>query len=166
MPSSPYAGIVTRLAALTVDATLLALAVIFVANGPPAVWASLAGSAPGWLKVISETAAALLPVAYFAMCWWATGRTVGGLLFGTAVRRRGGEHLGLGRALLRAVLGLLLPLVWLVGLITILTDGRRRALHDRVFGTVVLRSAPQIRPKPVPPAVGGTVATRTAYRAR
>ncbi len=165
MPSSPYAGIVTRLAALTVDATLLALAVPFIANGPPSVWASLAGTAPGWLKVTSQTAAALLPVAYFTMCWWGSGRTVGGLLFGTAVRRRGGEHLGLGRSFVRSVLGLLLPLIWLVGLITILTDRRRRALHDRVFGTIVLRAAPQVHPRPLPP-VAGPVATRTAYRAR
>jgi uncharacterized RDD family membrane protein YckC len=33
----------------------------------------------------------------------------------------------------------LLPVVWLIGMGMILVDGRRRALHDRLFGTVVVR---------------------------
>jgi uncharacterized RDD family membrane protein YckC len=157
MPGSPYAGIVTRLAALGVDALLLTLAIPFVANGPPSLWASLAGSAPGWLKVISQTAAALLPFAYFTMCWWGGGRTVGGLLFGTVVRRHGGGPLGLGRSATRAVLGLLLPLIWLFGMVTILWDDRRRALHDRVFRTVVLRAA-----RPSRAGLAGTEGDRMA----
>ena len=134
-----YAGLVTRFAALIVDALVLAVAVPIVALGPSAIWSALAGSAPGWVKVCSQIVAAILPLAYFTACWWGTGQTAGDVLFGIAVRRRGAGHLGLGRAFLRALVGLLLPIVWLVGMGMILTDSRRRALHDHLFGTVVVR---------------------------
>lgn len=134
-----YAGIVTRLAALIVDAVLLAVTIPVVASGPASLWESLEGSAPGWVKTLSQIGAAVLPVLYFTLCWWGTGQTLGGLLLGTVVRRPDGKHITLARAFLRAFLGLLIPVVWLIGLVNILWDGRRRAFHDRIFGTVVLR---------------------------
>jgi uncharacterized RDD family membrane protein YckC len=104
-----------------------------------------------------QIAAAVLPAAYFAICWWGSGQTAGGLLFGTVVCRHGGRRLGFFRALARSVVGLLLPALWLLGMLGILVDRERRALHDRVFGTVVLRKlAPAISPQPprppLPPA--------------
>jgi uncharacterized RDD family membrane protein YckC len=137
-----YAGLVTRFAALVVDALLLAVAVPMVALGPSAIWSALSGSAPGWLKVCSQVAAAVLPLVYFTICWWGTGQTAGDVLFGIVVRRASGDHLGLIRSFLRALVGLLLPFVWLVGMGMILVDSRRRALHDRLFGTVVVRNPP------------------------
>jgi uncharacterized RDD family membrane protein YckC len=134
---SAYAGLVTRLSALVVDGIVLTIAVPAVANGPPAMWASVTGEAPGWLKAGSQLLAALVPVIYFAVCWWATGQTLGGLVLGTVVRRPDGAHLSPLRAVLRALVCLLLPLVWLVGMVTVLWDPQRRALHDRLFGTVV-----------------------------
>lgn len=134
---STYAGLVTRLAALVVDAVILAIAVPALANGIPSAWESLAGESPGWLNVMVQIAAAALPVFYFALCWWGTGQTVGGLLFGTVIRRPDGAHLSLPRALARAFVGLLLPVIWLAGMASVLWDPRRRALHDRLFGTVV-----------------------------
>lgn len=134
---SDYAGLVTRLAALTVDAVLMAIVVPSVANGPPSLWAAMAGEAPGWVKVCSQVLAAFVPLLYFTLCWWGTGQTAGGLVLGTIVRRPDVAHLGPVRAGLRALAGLAFPLVWLVGLVTVLWDPRRRALHDRIFGTVV-----------------------------
>jgi uncharacterized RDD family membrane protein YckC len=134
---SPYAGIVSRLAGLAIDAALLAVASSLAVSGVPAVWSTLEGEAPGWLKATSAIFAALLPVAYFTVCWWMTGQTLGALVFGTVVRRTDGRHIGLLRSLLRAVVGLAIPVLWLVGLVGVLTDERRRAWHDRLFGTVV-----------------------------
>ncbi|GIH06830.1 hypothetical protein Rhe02_48970 [Rhizocola hellebori] len=134
---SHYAGVVTRLAALVVDGVVLSIAVPAVANGPPSMWASIDGDAPGWLKAACQFAAALIPILYFSLCWWATGQTLGGLLFGTVVRRADGSPLTLWRALLRAFVGLLVPLLWLAGLFFALWDPKRRALHDRLFGTAV-----------------------------
>lgn len=133
----PYAGIVSRLAGLAIDAALLAVASSVTASGVPAVWATLDGEAPGWLKASSAVLAALLPVVYFTACWWMTGQTLGAVLFGTVVRRPDGRHVGLLRALLRAVVGLAIPVLWLVGMVGVLSDDRRRAWHDRLFGTVV-----------------------------
>jgi uncharacterized RDD family membrane protein YckC len=134
---SRYAGVVTRLAALVVDGVVFAIAVPAVANGLPSMWTAIEGSAPGWLKAACQLAAAMVPILYFALCWWATGQTLGGLLFGTVVRRPDGTSLSLLRAALRAIVGLLVPLIWLAGLLTALWDPQRRALHDRLFGTVV-----------------------------
>jgi len=133
------------MAALTIDAIVLTILIPVVANGPPSVWASVAGSSPGWLKTVSQMGAALLPLLYFGLCWCGTGQTLGGMLFGTVVRRPDGEHLHPVRALLRAALGVAFPVIWLVGMILILSDQRRRALHDRLFDTVVLRKAHRVR---------------------
>lgn len=137
MPRSAYAGLVTRLGALTVDGVVLAIAVSLVINVPQSIWSSLEGESPGWIDVVAQAVAAALPPFYFALFWWGTGQTLGGLLFGTVVRAGDGAHLSLLRAGVRAFVGLLLPVVWLIGLVTVLWDGRRRAFHDRVFGTVV-----------------------------
>lgn len=139
MPGSDYAGLVTRMAALIVDAIVLTLVVPVMADGPPSMWAAVTGEAPGWLKSVSQLVAALVPFLYFGLLWWGTGQTLGGLVFGTVVRRRDGDHLGLVRCLLRSAVGLLLPVIWLVGMLFVLWDPQRRALHDRLFGTVVLR---------------------------
>lgn len=138
-----YAGLVSRLAALTVDAALLAVAVSMIVSGLPVVWETLTGTTPGWVQGTAGVVGALLPVVYFAGCWWMTGQTVGGLLLGTVVRRSDGRHLGVVRAALRSLVGLLLPVLWLIGMISVLWDGRRRALHDRLFGTVVLYTVPR-----------------------
>ncbi|MEV0453565.1 RDD family protein [Catellatospora methionotrophica] len=128
---------VSRLSGLAIDAGLLAIASSLAVSGVPAVWSALAGDPPGWLKAASAVVAAALPVVYFTGCWWMTGQTLGSLLFGTVVRRTDGRHVGLCRALLRALVGLAIPVLWLVGLLGVLTDDRRRAWHDRLFGTVV-----------------------------
>jgi len=142
--TSDYAGLVTRMAALVVDAIVLTLIVPVMADGPPSMWAAVTGEAPGWLKSLSQVGAALLPVLYFGLLWWGTGQTLGGLVFGTVVRRKDGEHLGPVRSLLRSAVGLLLPIIWLAGMVVVLWDPHRRALHDRLFDTVVLRKARRV----------------------
>lgn len=132
-----YAGLVSRFAGLVVDGAVIAATVYAVASAVPAMWGLIAGSPPGWLTGAVGVAGAIVPVGYFAGCWWMTGQTLGGLLFGTVVRRADGSRLRPVRSVLRAFIGLLIPLLWLIGMITVLWDGRRRALHDRLFGTVV-----------------------------
>jgi uncharacterized RDD family membrane protein YckC len=141
-PRNRYAGIVTRLLALVVDAALLALAALLIGLGGPALWSAVDGSAPDWLRVSTEVMAALLPFVYFWVGWWTRGHTLGGFLAGAAVRRKDGSRLGAGRAGARAFLGLLLAPVWLVGMVVVMVDSQRRALHDLLLGTVVLRTPP------------------------
>lgn len=132
-----YAGLVSRLLALTVDALLLTAVVSAIAAGVPAVWSAMLGSAPAWLETCAGAVAAVLPFAYFQLGWWGLGSTAGGMLFGLAVRRADGSPLSAARAAVRAFLGLLFAPFWLVGMVLTLSDPRRRALHDVLMGTVV-----------------------------
>jgi uncharacterized RDD family membrane protein YckC len=125
--------------ALTVDAVLLTLVATAIGAGVPALWRSLTGSAPGWLETAAGVTAALAPFVYFWLSWCVPGATFGELLLGIVVRRTDGSRVGVGRAALRAFLGLLLAPVWLIGMILTVVDPRRRALHDVLLGTVVQR---------------------------
>jgi uncharacterized RDD family membrane protein YckC len=133
-----YAGLVSRLTALILDAALLLVATLAVGVLPGLAWNQIfVRSAPGWLTVGAEVVAGLLPWAYFTGCWWFTGQTVGDLFVGVAVRHRDGHAVSMPQAAARAFFGLLLAPLWIIGLLAVLWDDRRRAWHDRVFLTVV-----------------------------
>jgi uncharacterized RDD family membrane protein YckC len=120
-----------------VDVLLLTVAVLVVGSLPTTAADAVLGDAPGWLVAGCAVVAAVLPWAYFAVGWWLIGETVGGLVFAVQVRRPDGRRLSPLRAAVRALVGLLLAPLWTIGLLGVLTDRRRRAWHDRVFGTVV-----------------------------
>jgi len=134
-----YAGLVTRLLALSADAVMLLIASVAVGFGVPALWGSVEGSAPVWLKDGAHVAAGLLPLLYFWLSWCVPGQTLGGLVFGIVVRRTDGAPVGVVRAGTRAFLGLLFAPIWLAGMIVTVLDPRRRAAHDLLLGTVVRR---------------------------
>ncbi|MFQ5792978.1 MAG: RDD family protein [Acidobacteriota bacterium] len=82
----------------------------------------------------------LLAVGYFLFFWSLSGQTLGNLLTGTRVVALDGRPLGAGRAALR-VLGLVLS--WLplgVGFVGVWSDPKRRAWHDRLASTTVVRA--------------------------
>jgi uncharacterized RDD family membrane protein YckC len=133
-----YAGLVSRLSALAIDVGLLAVAVLAVRLLPEALWNEMvARPMPGWLTASATIAAMLLPWAYFTVSWWLTGQTIGDMLMGVVVLRRDSRGLSFAQAAGRALLGLALAPLWLVGLIAVLWDDQRQAWHDRVFRTVV-----------------------------
>jgi uncharacterized RDD family membrane protein YckC len=136
--TSHYAGIVSRLAALATDVTVLMLAGIVVGSLPRMAWEQLLiRPVPGWLTTGSAAVAALLPWLYFTAGWWLSGQTVGNRLFGIAVQDRHGHSPSFAQSAARAVVGLWLAPIWLLGLLNVLWDERRRAWHDRLFGTEV-----------------------------
>jgi len=137
MEHRAYAGMVSRLSGLGLDVLVVAIAVVVVGRGLPEMWELVAGAPPKWVLRALDWGANLTPAVYFAGSWRLTGETLGGSVFGTAVRLADGRRIGLIRAVLRAVVGLLLAPVWLIGLVTVLFDARRRSLLDMVFGTVV-----------------------------
>jgi uncharacterized RDD family membrane protein YckC len=92
---------------------------------------------PGWLTAGSAAAAASLPVVYFTTFWWLTGQTVGGLLFGVAVQYQDAQGLSFAQSAARALVGLLLAPLWMIGMFGALWDDCRCAWHDRLFRTVV-----------------------------
>jgi uncharacterized RDD family membrane protein YckC len=138
-PDPAYAGLVTRSMGLAVDVALLTLVCLTVGALPATAWQAVLGTPPGWLSGASAVAAGQVPWLYFALCWWITGQTAGGVLMGEWVRRPDGGRLSPWRAAARSLVGLALAPVWMVGLLATLTDPRRRAWHDRAFGTVVRR---------------------------
>jgi uncharacterized RDD family membrane protein YckC len=134
-----YAGIVTRLTGLVVDVGLLTLGGLAVGSLPGLAWEQVLGEPPRWVTGAAGVVAALLPWAYFTFCWTMTGHTLGAMLVGVRTVRSDGSLLSVRRAALRALVGLMLAVFWLVGLVGTLTDERRRAWHDRLFDTVVRR---------------------------
>lgn len=138
MATSGYAGIVSRLAALGTDVAVLLLTETAVGALLRMAWQQLLiRPIPGWLSAIAATIAALLPWAYFTVGWWLSGQTVGNRLFGVAVRDHHGNAPFFVQAALRAAVGLAFAPLWLLGMLGVLWDERRRAWHDRLFGTVV-----------------------------
>lgn len=135
-----YAGLVSRLIALAVDAALLAVIIPAIGAGGPALWSALVGSAPEWLRVGAGVIAGLVPFVYFWLSWCTAGKTVGGMLLGIAVCRRNGSRVRAAKAAARSFFGLIFAPFWLAGMTLTLIDPRRRALHDIVLGTVVFRT--------------------------
>ena len=83
-----------------------------------------------------------LPVAYFAgLHAFNRGATVGKALLGIAVLRTDSRRVGLGRAIWRSVATFLLWITGIPGLVDMAmgaADGRRRWLHDKMAGTIVV----------------------------
>jgi uncharacterized RDD family membrane protein YckC len=133
-----YAGVVSRLVAVAIDVAVLTVAAAagaaLVLGGAEVVL----GHTPGWLVAATSAVLGLLPTLYFALGWWILGQTAGGLVMGIAVRRLGGRPLRFPRALLRAILGLVFPVIWLIGLAWAFIDQRRRGLLDVITGTEVV----------------------------
>jgi uncharacterized RDD family membrane protein YckC len=78
-------------------------------------------------------------VAYFAFFWSADGQTPGDRVMRIRVLRDGtGEPLHAVRALLRVFALVLSALPLCAGFLLILVDNRRRALHDRLVGSIVV----------------------------
>lgn len=137
-PRDAYAGIVSRVAALGLDVVVVTLVAAVITG---LAWAGaevMLGRVPAWVQVPTALAVSLLPVTYFTVAWWLVGQTIGAVAMGIEVRDAAGRPVRFPRALIRAAAGLLLAPVWLVGMILILFDGRRRGLLDIAVGTTVV----------------------------
>jgi uncharacterized RDD family membrane protein YckC len=141
LEARPYqgspAGLVTRLAANTVDAVAIAGTLIAAYSGFVAV---LFVTGPrnfhppdptlGWLVVAYFAGV----VVYLTGAWWLVGRTLGDHFMGLRVVTRRDGRLRPVRALARAVVCAVLP----VGLLWCAVSPDRRALHDLLLRTSVV----------------------------
>jgi uncharacterized RDD family membrane protein YckC len=139
--STAYAGLVTRTLAFGLDIAIID-AVALVAGGVVALGLS-AFDLPDTVKtVLAATGAALAilwSIGYFAWFWSAAGQTPGDRVLGLQVIRADtGRPLPFTRATLRVFALLLSAIPFCAGFLMILFDDRRRALHDRLVGTVVV----------------------------
>jgi uncharacterized RDD family membrane protein YckC len=137
-PRDGYAGIVSRVAALVLDVVVVTLVAAVVTGLALAGAEVMLGRVPAWVQVPTAIAVSLLPVTYFTVAWWLIGQTLGAVAMGIEVRDAAGRPLRFPRAFIRAAVGLLLAPVWIVGMILILLDDRRRGLLDIAVGTTVI----------------------------
>ena len=96
----------------------------------------LAGLRPAWPFLAAYLV--FLGLVYASYFTGTTGQTVGKILLGLRVVDTTGHAPGYSRALLRGALGALGTLAAGLGLMTMLFDPARRALHDRLLHTRVV----------------------------
>jgi uncharacterized RDD family membrane protein YckC len=116
---------------------LLVLWTVVVYFSGRAARVGLLGLLPAWPWIAGYLAC--LGLVYATCFTGTTGQTLGKLLFGLRVVDTAGDPPGHGRAFLRAVLGSLGSALLFVGFIPMLVDPARRALHDRLLKTRVVR---------------------------
>jgi uncharacterized RDD family membrane protein YckC len=137
------AGLLRRFVAVLLDAVIvlfplgIAVGLLFGGgynereNGSVNVGVTVEGNA-SWALLV-------LAVGYYIVSEALTGMTVGKRIVGIRVVREGGEHVGLGPAVVRNLLRPVDALFfYLVGVVFALTSSRRQRLGDRVAGTVVV----------------------------
>jgi uncharacterized RDD family membrane protein YckC len=144
--SPPYAGLVTRTLAFAIDIAIIDAAAL-ITGGIVALGLS-ALKLPDEVQTVLAVAGAALAVVwgigYFAWFWSAAGQTPGDRVLGLQVlHAQTGRPVPLLKATLRVGALVLSAIPFCLGFVMILFDDRRRALHDRLVGTVVVyRAAP------------------------
>jgi uncharacterized RDD family membrane protein YckC len=135
------AGFATRVIALAIDGAILNAVAILVLAG---LW--LAGSVVGLdLEIRGIAAGTTAAVAwlvlggvYLVAFWTLAGQTPGMRCMGIRVLPADGGRLGRGAALVRFGGMLLAAVPAGAGFLLVLVDDRRRGLHDRLAGTLVV----------------------------
>jgi uncharacterized RDD family membrane protein YckC/cytoskeletal protein CcmA (bactofilin family) len=118
--AAPRAGFWIRMGALLIDIVLVSVIVNF-----------LGSMDEFWLIAIA---------GYGALMWKLKGTTIGGLVCGIKVVRRDGAELNWDTAIVRA-LGCFLSLIAAgLGFLWIVFDEDRQAWHDKIAGTLVVRT--------------------------
>jgi uncharacterized RDD family membrane protein YckC len=138
---SPYAGLVTRTLAFAVDAAIIDGAALLVGVVVALCLSvvEIGDRAQTAFAIAGGVLAVLWAIGYFTFFWSTTGQTPGSRLL--EIRVESAAERGPPRPARAFVRVLLLPLSALLlcaGFLMILFDGRRRALHDRLAGTVVV----------------------------
>ena len=127
----PRAGFFHRLGALALDGVLIGLIMAFVSGMLPRVLQFHNGPG-GWLVALA---------IYGAIMWKLKGTTIGGIVFGLQIVRVDGRPIDWSTAIVRALSCFLSLVVAGLGFIWIAFDDERQAWHDKIAGTVVVRTA-------------------------
>jgi uncharacterized RDD family membrane protein YckC len=142
LAATRYGGLASRGVAAIADLALVQLVVLAVGAGVAfLVW--LFGGDPS-TSVLAPTVGSgwlLLLGAYFVFFWSTTGQTPGMRILGLRVTAQDGRPLRARRSLVRFVTAVLTIAPLGLGLIPVLFDERRRAVHDLVARTVVVYEA-------------------------
>jgi uncharacterized RDD family membrane protein YckC len=140
-PARPvgYVGLVTRSVAFIIDVVTINVIAALIGATVNLI-ASLVGQGGGLSTaeaIIGAVAWWLWVIVYFVAFWSLTGQTPGSRLLGIRVETPGGGGLHAMQALRRFGGVILAALPLGAGFLMVLFDDRRRALQDRIGGTVV-----------------------------
>ena len=137
-PERPAQAVERAQAGVIDVALLLGACAVVVYFASRAAHVTVSGLLPSWPYLAAYLAAlGLLYAGYFT---GTTGQTLGKMALGLRVVDRAGRPPGYLRALGRALCGTLGVLAAGAALVTVAFDPARRALHDRLFRTRVVRS--------------------------
>lgn len=138
---SAYAGLATRSLAFAIDAAVIN-GVALLVGVVVGLGLSLFDIPDGTRNLLLAVGAALTlawTVSYFVVFWSANGQTPGNRIMQIRVQdARTGSPPTHRRALRRVLLLGISVLLLFIPTMLVLVDSRRRAMHDRVAGTVVV----------------------------
>jgi uncharacterized RDD family membrane protein YckC len=118
--TAPRAGFWIRMGALFIDIILIGV-ITSILNAPGEIW----------LVTLA---------AYGALMWKIKGTTIGGLVCGLKLVRRDGAEINWDTAIVRALGCFLSMVVAGLGFLWIVFDEDRQAWHDKIAGTLVVRT--------------------------
>jgi uncharacterized RDD family membrane protein YckC len=141
-----YAGLATRTLAFAIDAAIINVVAWFL-GGIVALGLSIIGVPDDVVTVLAVIGAGLAlawTIVYFVFFWSTTGQTPGDRILGLRVEHAKTHRPPRARRAFLRVAALPLSAIPLcAGFLLILVDARRRALHDRLVGTVVVYAREQ-----------------------
>ena len=128
-----YAGFWVRAAALFVDGLFLVVLQLLISLSNAGTESLL------WKSAISL----FIPWGYAVFMITTYQATLGKMAVGLRVLRANGERVGLGRALLREVVGKFISSIILgIGYLMVAWTGKKQGLHDKIADTVVVENDP------------------------
>ncbi len=143
-----YGGFARRLAALVIDKLIFWALMAFVFRHSSFVWGNGNGAwVGGWTAMgsgmfeptLENMANTLLAIAYETAMVAEFGATLGKMMFGLRVLHEG-EKLSYARSLARVFAKFLSGIVLFLGYLMVLWDPEKRALHDYLCQTRVVKS--------------------------
>jgi uncharacterized RDD family membrane protein YckC len=156
-PLGQYAGFTTRLIAWFIDRLLL-IAIISISVAVTGFIAQsfrineLLGFAQELRLIVAGIGVAMVvsvPVVYNIGCWMLAGQTIGKWIMGVRVVQTNGKHMTFWPSVRRQI-GYLISAILFLGYLWILFDNRRQGFHDKIAGTFVVYSWPELQ-QPVRP---------------
>jgi uncharacterized RDD family membrane protein YckC len=136
LPAAP-AGFWIRVGAELVDAVVIAIGQRLLAIPAWLIFA-YPGSGRSLASAI-DTMSGILVIAYFIVCHWRWGQTVGKMAFRIRVVSMAGGPLTLGQAVLRLIGAWISSIILGIGFLMVAFRSDKRGLHDLIAGTRVER---------------------------
>jgi uncharacterized RDD family membrane protein YckC len=138
-PAAPPASPATAIAAATIAATAAPRAGFWIRMGALLIDIVLVGVIVSVLDSPDSVYVVAL-AAYGAVMWKIKGTTIGGIVCGLKIVRRDGTALNWDTAIVRALGCFLSMVVAGLGFLWIVFDDDRQAWHDKIAGTLVVRT--------------------------